>query len=675
MKQVIQASRGIILSFALIMAGCGGSDSSVEQVGVAIAADLQLKVGRTIQLTPTVQHEKPDFKYRWQQLSGPLLQLSSTSSKQIDITAPALSSDALAVLSLTVTASSGKQATATTKISLKTNQLPQVTINDIVLHEKSQALLSITAQDTDGTIKQIDWQQVGGPTLKFTAENSAQLAVTMPAISRVEYARFVIRVTDDDGATTVVEHNFKLEPLWQEFTIGGFLAARLMGGAEVSAQINNEVFRTYAAANGGYTLTLKLDDDATDDFVLLQASSIEKPGLELMRALPSLRNKPAAEPVSITPYSTAILALALRVNNGELPNSRASLQRVETIISSGEAGEAALMIAAFAEQEQVGLPSGQLSLFQTVANRDSYTLYRDTLLATVPELLDTLHEKLPQQGWGKIDISAQQLALGLRLESDNNDGHNELATQHYLFVGNNQLQVANKYFSYSGDWSILFGSLLSHGATVDMPLYQLSVDNPDLGLTAEQVAALKQEGYTTLDVKITQLGEQLSQVSRGEFRHLYLRRLQLGYQLQPVMLNGEQLEFLPQEVETEHYAWGTVLHPPTMSVTEQMILGQWTVPVYQATNILDQPRLQPQELVFTYNGEGYSIDSGETFNWSIIALPGNSWLQLEFASGYYQHFRITAQTTAGFTADIYVIDASGSWLAAEAGGFYRFWGV
>jgi hypothetical protein len=674
MKQVIQALRGIIFSSALIMAGCGGSDNSVEQVDVAIAADLQLKVGRTIQLTPTVQHEKPDFTYRWQQVSGPLLQLSSTSSKQIDITAPALSSDALAVLSLTVTTSSGKQATATTKVLLKTNQLPQVAINDVLLQEKSQALLSVTAQDTDGTIQQIDWQQIGGPALIFTAVNSAQLAVTMPAIGKVEYARFVIRVTDDDGATTVVEHNFKLEPLWQEFTISGFLAARLMGGAEVSAQVNNEVFRTYAEANGSYNLTLKLDDDATDDFVLLQASSIEKPGLELRRALPSLRNKPAAEPVSITPYSTAILALAMRVNNDALPNSRASLQRVETVISAAEAGEAALMIAAFAEQGLVSLPSGQLSLFETVANRDSYRQYRDALRATVPELLDTLHEKLPQQGWGKIDISAQQLALGLRLESDH-DGNNELATQHYLLVGNNQLQVANQYFSYSGDWSILFGSLLSHGATADMPLYQLSVDNPDLGLTAEQVTALKQEGHTTLDVKITLLGEQLSQVSRGVFRHLYLRRLQLGYQLQSVMLNGEQLEFLPQEVETEHYAWGTVLHPSTLSVTEQMILGQWTVPVYQATNILDQARLQPQELVFTNNGEGYSIDSGETFNWSIIGLPGNSWLQLEFASGYYQHFRITAQVTAGFIADIYVIDANGRWLAAQAGSFYRLWGI
>jgi hypothetical protein len=676
MVTAIQAVRTLVVCTALILAGCGGSDASMEEVGVAIGGAMQLKAGRTVQVTPTVQHEKPDFQYRWQQVSGPALQLSSTTTKQVQLTAPALTSDALAVLALTVTTASGKKATDSVQITLKANQLPLVSVNQVLLQEKSQAVLSITAQDADGTVTHIDWLQVAGPTLEFVATNSAQLAVKTPAIGKVEFARFLISVTDDDGDTTVVEHSFKLEPIWQEYNIGGFLAAKEMGGAEVIAQVNSELFRTNADANGSYTLTLKLDDDASDDYVLLRANSTNKAGMELWLALPSLRQKVSGEPVSATPYSTAILALATRLNNGVVPAGRELFAQLETAIKSSEAGEMALMVAAYAEQNQVGLPLGQPTLFHTVYNRDSYVKYRDALMATVPELLSTLENKLPQQGWGKIDISAQQLMLGLRLESDSAEAYAGVAVKYYQFAGDSQAQVADEHLSYSGNWSLLMGSALTHGATTTMPLYQLSVDNPDLGLTAEQVMALKQEGHTTLDVKITLLGEQLSQVSRGVYRHLFLRQSRMGYQVQPLMLDGQWLEFPEQEVEIEAYAWGTELYQRTLPITEQMLLGQWLkVPVYRHSTVLDQSKLQLQEVVFSQHGEGYSISSGENFSWSIVGQPGSTAVLLEFASGYRQLLRLNVQMTTGFSGDIYVTDSNGKWLAAQYSSLFRLWGV
>ncbi len=670
----LTAAQALIACTALILVGCGGS-SSQDAISVSLGGAIQLKEGRSVQVAATVQNEQPGFQYRWQQVSGPVLQLSSTSTRQIQVTAPAVTADGVAVLSLTVSDAAGNKATDSMQITLKDNRLPLVSVNEVQLQEKSSAVLRVNAQDPDGTVTHIDWIQTAGPVLAYAPSSAAELAVTVPAIGKVEHAVFQISVTDDDGEIQTVEHSFQLEPLWQEIAVGGTLVAKEMAGAEITARVNNELFHTTADANGAYSLTLKLDDDAQNDFVLMRAVSASKAGMELWLGIPSLQNKPSSAPASITPYSTSILALAARMNNGVVPDNSESMRQAEMQISSAEAAEAAIMLAAFAEQNTVHLPAGSSSVFQVVANSDSFALFKDELTTKVPVLLWTLAEKLPLQGAGKLDLTEHRLMQGLRLQSQMSEGSSGEAMRYYHFNADTRAGVADEQFGYAGSWNMLLGSVLTHATTTQMPLYQLSVDNPDLGLTDEQLQAMKAENISTLDVKVTSLVEQLSQVSRGVSRDLFLRSHRIGYQVQPVQLNGELLEFLPLEVETEEYVWGSVLYSSTLALNEQMIVGQATMPVYRSSMQLEQSKFQLQDLMFERHGEGYSLTTGETFSWSVGMYHGAMAMQLDFNTGFRQVMRINVQMTAGYLADILVYDNNGQWLAAQAGSIYRPVGI
>ena len=651
-----------------MLTACGGSESppGAEPFSVELGAAIQLKAGRSTEVVATVVNEKPDYQYQWQQVSGPTLLLQNTTAKQIQITAPALDNDQVAVLALTVTDKSGKSAADTLQVALKANQLPTLSINDVLLAEKSQAVLSVNAGDADGQISKIEWAQTSGPALQFTASNSAELAVRVPAISKVEFVTFAITVTDDDGATQTVEHRYRLEPNWQEFTLGGFIVTKEMAGADIIAAVNGEVFRTQADANANYQFTVKLDDDASNDFLLLRAISTSKAGMDLMLALPSLREKDPTVPLDLTPYSTAIIAMAARDNNGIFPLNRFTLQQLEQQLNSEEVAETALIIAAFAETTQLP-PADFLSMVALVMDANSFTAYQTLLQATEPELLTQLAQRLPQQGAGRVDLSERQLLSGLRLETDGADEGTGKAVRFYQFGAVQQAQVADEYFTYAADWALYFGQAHLSGKTAAMPLYQLSIENSDLALTPEQVSALQQDGVETLAVKINLLAERLNRLSVGATKSLYQHTIELQYDIQPVMIDGEMVEFLPLAVEIEQFAWGSALNLATVPVNEQQLLGQWQIPSYRPATALDQSKIALQQLALESNHAGFNLTTGEAFSWGMnYYLDGTAAVTLHYPDGHIVELRLLQSNADGFTADVFVKTGNSTWLAAKA---------
>jgi hypothetical protein len=662
--------------FALTLVACGGSSPTKDdgaaggQVSITLADSIQLKEGRSIQVAPSVTNDKPNLHYHWQQTSGETLQLSSTSIKQITIQAPDIEQDSTAVLLLTVTDEFGNSVQASMQVKLLANQLPSVNVNTMSLQEKSQSVLAINAQDPDGTIIAIDWQQVSGPTLQFINSNTSELSVQVPAISQVEYATFRIAVTDDDHDAVVIMHELKLEPLWLDYHIGGHLAAKEMAGAVVFAMVNGQSFSTTVDDNSNYLLNIKLDDDNNNDLLVIKAMSTTKTGMELWTVIPSLHDKPIAAPSDLTPYSTAILALATKTRDGIVPNNLANLQAAERLISSNQAVEAAVLIAAFAEQHQVGLPQEHVSIFATVFDDESYTTYKNAMLTELPELLFELEEKLYAQGAGRVDINEQQLIHGLRLLSEYpaiGDETDEPRVGFYQFSTTNMAQVADEYTSYVANWGILSGALYLSTVFEPKSPIQLSITNTDLALSAAQLEALQQQGVSVLDAEITQLGEQLLRLSHGANRSLYRRLLQIEYQVQALMVAGELMEFFPLAVQTEEYVWGSTLYSPTLAITTEQLLGQWSLPVYRSNKVFDHSQFQLQQLLFANNGQGYSITTGDTFDWHLgNNVAGHSALTLNFANSFNMTLNLIERTSTGFSADIFVQDNDQQWLAAKA---------
>lgn len=654
------------LSAALVLAGCGSSETD-NPPRVQAGADISLKEGRSAVLNATVSDDKTGYQLKWSQLSGPALQFNPDGGQNLNITAPAILEDATAVLRLTVTDNAGQSVFDELTVALKNNKLPTVTANAFAaVNEKSQAQLQVSAADPDGTVQSIQWQQLSGPALQMTDANTAQVKIQLPAVSRKEVARLRIRVTDDDNEVQVLEQDLQIEPLWQQVHVSGLLTSKQMAGARVIAVVNDEVFHTFADANSLYSLALKLDDDAASDFVLLKAESAVKPGMELLATVPSVLNKDPTRVTNLTPYSTAMVAMAARANQGVLPYSLDDLVHAEAGMVAAEVAEAAVLIAAFAEQHTVSLPTGMASVFSTIMQPNTYASFKNALLQSHQELLLQLSDDLPLNTGHRIDFTEAELNQGLVLAEQDSEDYTAGSSRIYQFMAANNGRAADKMSAFAGLWSVLTQVLIYQSDVDAAPLYWLDLERPELSLEPEQLAALQQAGITRLSVKLDLLVERLIRLGQSAEQDLYWRQTRVGYQVQPVSLNGEVIEFLPQEIETNDYAWGKSLAAESLAVSEQELAGVWSVPLYQGNDEFFGQQLQPQELVLQQDGEGYSRTSAETFVWRVrLDQNQQAVLSLSFNDGQKLDIRLLTATAEGYKADLLYQNAQLQWLAAD----------
>ncbi|MDR7121997.1 hypothetical protein [Rheinheimera soli] len=607
------------------------------------------------------------YQLKWSQVSGLALQLSNSTEQSLTIKAPTINEDTTAVLRLTLTDSAGQSVSDELTVSLKNNKLPTITATTLpALTEKSEAQLQVNVADPDGVVQSVQWQQLSGPVMQLTDTNKPQVKIQVPAVTTTEVARLRINVTDDDGEVSVLEKDVQIDPLWQQVHVSGYLSAKNMAGARVLAVVNNEIFHTVADASSGYSLTLKLDDDAESDFVIIKAESAAKPGMELFATVPSVLTQDPTLVTNLTPYSTAVVAMTARANQGVLPYSIDDLLHAEPRMVAAEVAEASILIAAFAEQDQVALPAGMLSVFSTIMQPNTYVGFKNALLQTQHDLLFQLSEDLPLNTIHRVDFTEAELSAGLRLTELDTEEYIPGGNRFYQFLPENKTRVADKTSSFEGLWSVLTGVLVSQVNVDDAPLYWLDVERHELGLDPEQLIWLQQAGITRLNVKLNLLAERLIRLSQSAGQGLYWRQIRIGYQVQPVWLKGELMESLPQEIETYDYMWGKALNSESLEVSERDLAGVWSLPLYKANDEFFAEQLQPQELVLQQNGEGYSRTSAETFVWRVrLDQNQQSVLTLSFSDGQKMDIRLLAQTIAGYQADLLYLNDQMQWLAAD----------
>lgn len=659
----------LLLSIAAVtLAACGSGESTPQALlQLELGDSISLKEQQTTTIVPTIMHEKAGQTYEWKQLSGPTLQLHDSNARVLRLTSPELDTDATALVQLTVRDSDGYLVSDTKQITLTANKLPVLTAVASTLTEKTAAVLQVAASDPDGTISAIQWRQVSGPAVLSGTGTSANLSISVPAVSKQTILEFEISATDDSGDVVTIRHSYQIEPILHHFQLGGLLAAAQMTDALVIASAAGQTFRGKADSNAIYNLTVSLDDDETNDVTVLRAISATKPSMELWLMIPSLRQLDRQYPTNLTPFTTGISALVVRANNDTVPRTRCDLAAAEQQVSLKEAVTASMLIAAYPEQNSVSLPEGYNYVFRTIVDKDSFSEFSERMRSTQSALLEQVEYKLTTQGWGKMLLRDADVAQGLRLRAAAGPLVTTDYSSFYRFDANHQARVADPFISYAAQWGVLGGTVQTGANSEHNPVQQFGIDHPDLSLSEEQLQRLQAGGIDRLQVRIKQAGDQLTRFTQGASVSLYQRRSYRWYEIAPVMIGGEQLLFSDSEVETEEYVWASALYPSSLQLQAADIAGLWQLPVYEAHNDGDRQRFTEQYLQFSTDGSGYSRDSGLSFHWQFaLDINGQPALTLNFHNGYTQSLRLLQAVPQGYLIDSFVLDVDGHWLAATS---------
>ena len=653
---------------ALSLAACGSGENAPAQVlQLELGDTIALKETRTTTLTPTIHNSTAGISFHWQQLSGPALQLENTTSKVLTLTAPPLEEDANAIVHLSVSDQNGYTVSDTKHILLKANKLPVVIAQTSTLSEKAVNVLNVTATDPDGSIASFHWQQISGPTLPGSGHSSAQLSVNVPAVTKPTTVSFAITVTDNEGESVTVQQQYEITPTLEHFQLGGMLAAANMTGAELIAYTGGQSFRATADENAMYSVQVALDDDESNDFLLLRAVSAIRPGMDLWLMVPSLRDYNLTHPANITPFSTAVSALVVRANQNTVPRNRDALVAAEQQLSLDEVLLASALIAAYPQQQTVALPAGYSSVFSTLVNRYSFAEFAANMQRFQAALLDKATEQLTTQPWNQLPLVKADLQTGLRLFADAASDTVSSGGHFYRLASADTLQVADPYFSYQADWGVLAGTVQTNVRPDTVPVLYYSIEHPDLSLSDEQKVILRAHGIHQLEVNIKQAGEQLTRFTQGAVISLYQRRHYVWYSISPVIVGDEQLTFADTEIERYDFYWASSLYPDTLALTAEQIIGTWIMPVYRADSSSDNISFSQQTLQFDANQSGYS-SVGDSFNWQLAAdINGQTALLLTFSAGQTQLVRLLNPQGDHYRTDSFVFDNQGSWLAATAG--------
>ena len=410
-----------ILAFA-VLAGCG-SDDKDELPTVSVATAVSLKESRTTTIAATAADDDDTITYSWTQVSGPTLTLTNTTAATVGLTAPAVDANAVAVLRVTVTDKSNQTASADVTVNVANNLLPTVTAAFEAAAEKSAVTLTAVAADSDGEVTSYSWTQTAGTPVTLTGADTATLSFTAPSVTEDTELTFSLSVTDDDEEAAAVSGIVTVTPVLTTFTVSGTVSDASFANAKVSGILAGETFTTTADASGVFSLPLQADDDETNLFANITASSVTVSGLEYYKFVPSLtadavavipsslpskvssvftglfRSSPLAEgdnpnAISINAVSTALYSLIIAANGGTAPTDLSSFTLVEKSVSPDDLIEAAAVVQLIAQGGAFALPEGVTSVLELLTNTEAYNDYVAAAEVITPGIITSTIEDI-----------------------------------------------------------------------------------------------------------------------------------------------------------------------------------------------------------------------------------------------------------------------------------------
>ena len=695
MKNKILGNLPLSIVACAVLAGCG-SDDKDELPTVSVATAVSLKESRTTTIAATADDDDDAIAYSWTQVSGPTLTLTNTTTATVGVTAPAVDANAAAVLRITVTDEGNQTASADVTVNIANNVLPTVTAAFESAAEKSDVTLTATAADADGEVVTYSWVQTSGDPVTLTGADTATLSFTAPSVTEDTELGFSLTVTDDDEEAATVEGVVTVTPVMTTFTVSGTVSEAAFANATVTGTLAGQTFTATADASGAFSLPLQADDDETNLFADIRASSVTTAGLEYYKFVPSLTAdvteevagsfttklssavaalfdvQPMAEgdspnTVSINAVSTALYSLIVAANGGTAPTNLDSFTLVEKSVSPDELIEAAAVVKLVTQGGVFALPEGVTNVLELLTNTEAYNNYVAAAEAEDPNIItDTIDEiiadpeltpPVDESSLASTYFEVYPAADGFLSRGGNRYDFNEDGTGAEVFSAG----------VHEFDWSLAEGKVEITYAGTTSSTYFPTVTVGLFGLTQEQVAQLNQAGYFQVEAKQTPLTASLTRIIQGEKTDTY-RVVSTGTRaMVPVTLPGGVV-INPEPVSyetTEDQLLRNADKLGDVKFTAAELEGEWVFEhyYYAGDDGLGYANMFADIFEMNPDGTGVALENDKSFSWE---LDNTGLLVVTFADG--SHTEIMKLDQVGTDVQVFSAsyDAEGSLIAADA---------
>ncbi|MEM5512398.1 hypothetical protein WNY79_05790 [Pseudoalteromonas sp. AS84] len=364
-----------LLFLSLLITGCGGggegSDSTTPSDNAAPSVTLSVSsnvIASNQSFTITALASDSDGQiasYQWQQLSGPEFTFTSNGNT-LTATAPSVTTDTTFSFSVTVSDNSGATAQQVfSGIITSQNNAPTVNITGpSSALANAQVSLVANAQDTDGTISNINWIQSAGDNVEFTQADGV-LSFTAPNVSENTTLGFSVTVTDNAGKSAQASKTVLINQVNSAPTV-------IVTGPE--------------EAEKGVSVTLVADAQDSDGSInSITWQQISGPVVELIQAETSISfNAPTVAQNTNVTFVVTVTDDDNATNNAQktvvilAPNNPPTADDVSISVQYNQATEFSLVVSD-ADNDSVQIDFGddlngaQISVIDAQALRFSYT--------------------------------------------------------------------------------------------------------------------------------------------------------------------------------------------------------------------------------------------------------------------------------------------------------------
>ncbi len=695
MKNKILYNLSLSIIACAVLAGCG-SDDKDEVPTVSVASAVSLKESRTTTIAATADDDDDTITYSWTQLSGPTLTLTNTTTATVGVTAPAVDANGAAVLRITVTDEGGQTASADVTVNVANNVLPTVSAAFEAAAEKSDVALTAVAADSDGEVVTYSWVQTSGDAVTLTGADTATLSFTAPSVTEDTPLGFSLTITDDDEETATVEGVVTITPVLTTFTVTGTVSEAAFANATVTGSLAGQSFTATADAAGTFSLPMQADDDETNLFANITASSVTTAGLEFYKFVPSLTAdvteaaavsfttklssavaglfdvQPMAEgdgpnAIAINAVSTALYSLIVAANGGTAPANLESFTLVEKSVSPDELIEAAAVVKLITQGGVFALPEGVTNVLELLTNTEAYNDYVAAAEAEDPGIIEQTIDEIITDPELTPPVDEGSLASTYFEVYPAADGFLSRGGNRYDF---NEDGTGAEVFSagvHEFEWSLVDGKVEITYAGTTSSTYFPTVTVGLFGLTQEQVNQLYQANYFQVEAKQTPLTASLTRIIQGEKTDTY-RVVSTGTRaMVPVTLPGGVV-INPEPVSyetTEDQLLRNADKLGDVKFTASELEGEWVFEhyYYAGDDGFGYANMFADIFDISADGAGVALENDKAFTWE---LDDKGLFVVTFEDGSYSEIMKLDQLGTDVQVFSASYDAEGNLVAADA---------
>ncbi len=625
-----------------------------------------------------------------------LLRLTNTTTATVGVTAPAVDANGAAVLRITVTDEGGQTASADVTVNVANNVLPTVTAAFEAAAEKSDVALTAVAADSDGEVVTYSWVQTSGDAVTLTGADTATLSFTAPSVTEDTPLGFSLTITDDDEETATVEGVVTITPVITTFTVTGTVSEAAFANATVTGSLAGQSFTATADAAGTFSLPMQADDDETNLFANITASSVTTAGLEFYKFVPSLTAdvteaaavsfttklssavaglfdvQPMAEgdgpnAIAINAVSTALYSLIVAANGGTAPANLESFTLVEKSVSPDELIEAAAVVKLITQGGVFALPEGVTNVLELLTNTEAYNDYVAAAEAEDPGIIEQTIDEIITDPELTPPVDEGSLASTYFEVYPAADGFLSRGGNRYDF---NEDGTGAEVFSagvHEFEWSLVDGKVEITYAGTTSSTYFPTVTVGLFGLTQEQVNQLYQANYFQVEAKQTPLTASLTRIIQGEKTDTY-RVVSTGTRaMVPVTLPGGVV-INPEPVSyetTEDQLLRNADKLGDVKFTASELEGEWVFEhyYYAGDDGFGYANMFADIFDISADGAGVALENDKAFTWE---LDDKGLFVVTFEDGSYSEIMKLDQLGTDVQVFSASYDAEGNLVAADA---------